>query len=555
MESAKQNNHDHRPAAWLYRYKRMIIIFILVSSTLAVVATMVSIAAFLRTRLLEDSKVKTRELGQVIRLSFSNLMLVRNPANIQHTLETIGSRESSLVKVFILNKNGRISYSSDKRDIGLIIDRFRDPSCKVCHTGPVTVLHETTMIIPGAGGDVLRTVEIIYNEKPCYSCHPATDRINGKLIIDRSVRSTYALISRVELMIAASGLLCLVILVPLLSRVLSRGMDKYITEVVLKSTELSLIYRIVDRLSKTIDMDEARLAVIEIIREILDADQIDIIFPREKNEYGGIVWRKSDGKIDRRMFPDNDPDQKVLDAWQSGALACEELTGEGKELFMPICKSGDRLALIIARKNSGRFDASGISLIKAMGGHIAVAMDNAALYQIAITDELTGLYSQRHFRNFMEKNFARYERHGEKMTLLMIDVDNFKAVNDTYGHPAGDQVLKAVAQCILRSTRGEDADFRYGGEEFAVTLTATGSAGGEYVAERIRKRIESTVFAVGEHRLSLTVSIGAASCPENAKTIRDIIAAADKALYEAKRAGKNKAVLSDAVPGAEKHEA
>jgi diguanylate cyclase (GGDEF)-like protein len=555
MDTAKQNNDAQRPADWLYRYKRMIIVAILIASTLAVAVTMVSIAAFLRARLLEDSKAKTQELGEVIRLSFSNLMLVRNPDGIQHTLETIVSHESSIVKVFILNKNGRIAYSSDKRDIGVILDRFGDPSCTVCHTGPVTVPHETTMIMPVGGQKVLRTVEIIYNQKPCQVCHSAADRINGKLIIDRSVRPTYALVKRVELMIAASGLFCLVILIPLLSRVLSKGMDKYITEVVLKSTELSLVYRIVDRLSKTIDMDEARHAVIEIIREILDADQIDIIFPRENNEYGGIVWRKSDNKIDRRMFPDNDPDQRVLGAWQSGELSCEELVEGGTELCMPICKSDARLALIIARKNSGHFDASGISLIKAMGGHIAVAMDNAALYQIAITDELTGLYSQRHFRNFMEKNFARYERYGEKLTLLMIDVDNFKAVNDTYGHPAGDQILKALAQCILRSTRGEDADFRYGGEEFAVTLTATGSAGGEYVAERIRQRIESTAFAVEDIHLNLTVSIGVASCPENATTIRDIISEADKALYHAKKAGKNKVVLSDAKAGGEKHEA
>jgi diguanylate cyclase (GGDEF)-like protein len=545
MEKAQQNSDDQRTSGWLYRYKRRIILGVILVSTLTVVVAMVSIAAVLRARLLDDSKVTTRELGEVIRLSFSNLMLVRNPDNIQRTLETIGSRESSIVKAFILDKNGRIAYSSDKRDIGILIDRFRDPSCKVCHTGPVTVPHETTMIIPVGGQEVLRTVEIIYNQKPCYICHPAADRINGKLIIDRSVLPTYALVARVEVMIAASGLLCLVILVPLLSRVLSKGLDKYITEVVLKSTELSLVYRIVDRLSKTLDMDEARHAVIEIIREILDADQIDIVFPKETNKYGGIVWRKSDNKIDRRMFPDDDPDQRVLDAWQSGALACEEVVGEGKEMFMPICKSESRLALIIARKSSGPFAASGISLIKAMGSHIAVALDNAALYEIAITDELTGLYSQRHFRNFLEKNFARFQRHGEKLTLLMIDVDNFKAVNDTYGHPAGDQVLKAVAQCILRSTRGEDADFRYGGEEFAVTLTATGSAGGEFVAERIRKRIESTVFTAEEHHLNLTVSIGVASCPENATTIREFISAADKALYEAKRKGKNKVVVSE----------
>jgi diguanylate cyclase (GGDEF)-like protein len=296
-------------------------------------------------------------------------------------------------------------------------------------------------------------------------------------------------------------------------------------------------------------MDELRHDVIEIAREMLDADVIDIVFPKDGRELGGLVWRKSDDKTDRRMFPEDDPDTSLINAWRSGELADEKISEDGKEIAMPINKGGGRLALIIAKKHVGRFDMISIALIKAMGSHIAVALENAALYQLAITDELTGLYSQRHFRNFMEKNFALYEQYGEKLALLMIDIDNFKSINDTCGHPAGDQVLKAVAQTIMGSTRGEDADFRYGGEEFAVALPATGVAGGAIVAERVRARISDVLFPAGERELRLTVSIGVASWPENAVTIRDVIVSADKALYEAKKAGKNRVVLSNSVPG------
>jgi diguanylate cyclase (GGDEF)-like protein len=545
MKDAPRHLRDPGSVDWLYRYKRRIIIGVLLLFTLAIVLTMVSIAAVLREQLLDDNKAKTRELNQVVGLSFASLMLARNPDDIQQTLETIGSGESSVVKAFILNRKGRIAYSSDRRELGVVLDRFREESCTGCHTGPVAVPRETTMIIRARGQKVLRNVEIIYNREPCHACHAASDRINGKLIIDRSLRPTYALIAKVELMLAASGLFCLVILVPFLSRVLARGVDRYINEILFKSTELSWLYGIVERWSKTVDLDELRHVVVEVVREVLDADQIDVIFRKEKGEHGGIVWRKGDEKIDRRKFPEDDPDQGVIASWLEGKLVAEKISLEKNELYLPVRKGAVPLALIIARK-SGAFELAALSLVAAMEGHIAVAMENAALHQLAITDEMTGLYSQRHFRNFMEKNFVRYEKQGEKLTLLMIDIDNFKLINDTYGHPAGDQVLKSVAQCILGTTRGEDADFRYGGEEFAVILPAVGGAGGEYVAQRIREKIEKTEFLAESRRLNLTVSIGVACCPENATTIRDLIAEADKALYEAKKAGKNRVALSAA---------
>ena len=506
------------------------------------------IAHTLRTHLLADSKTKTLEVSEVIEASLRSLMLVRNSKSIQDSLEVIGKNDSSVVKAFVLDKTGRIVYSSSRSEIGTFINRFADTSCNGCHTGPVTIPRDTTMIIKVQGQDVLRNVNIIYNDKPCHACHAASDRINGKLIIDRSIQPTYALITHIELSIAAAGGLCLIVLVPLLSQLLSRGFDTYIKEILVRSSELTMLYTMVERLSKTIEMEELKRAVVATTSELFNADEIHIILPHETRAYSGVVWKKSDNSIERGLAPDEDPDREIIFAWLRGEQDELRISPDNREVYMPIAKGQNRLALLIIRKQDGSINAMGLDLFKAMGSHIAAAFENAFLYRIAITDELTGLYTKRHFHAMIEKKFTLYEQYGEKLTLLMIDVDDFKRINDTYGHPAGDRVLRDMAQCIVRSTREQDFDFRYGGEEFSVLLPATDAVAGAFVAERIRELIAGTVFTAGAATVKMTVSIGVASCPGNAQTIRTLVVEADKALYEAKRTGKNRVVLSRTEP-------
>ena len=545
-----QRLNEFKIADWLFLYKRKITVGILTALTVSIAITMIFIGVTLRSRLISDSKVKTEELSGVIKLSIGHLMLTRDPGEIQSTLVAIGRTESSIVKAFILDKQGRVAYSSHKEEVGTLIDRFSNYSCKGCHTGPVAIPHETTVVIATDKEQVLRNVSIIYNEKICHSCHDPSDRINGKLIIDRSMKSTDELITTVEMIIVIPGIVCLVFLVPFLSRLLSRGVDKYIQEIFLKSTELTLMYGIVERLSKTIEIEELKPIIIEIITEAFGADQIEIILPKEGREYGGVHWEKAVNRIERRKNGEQDPLRTVIDDWLEEKLTEERISESLKEVYMPISKGSSRSALIVLRKTEGSFDPQRLVLVRAMASHISVAFENAALYHIAITDELTGLYSKRHFRFSMEKKFTFFESFGEKLTLLMIDIDNFKKVNDTYGHPAGDTILKDISQCIQYSTRDGDTAFRYGGEEFAVILPATDVSGGRLVAERMRKQIESQTFKIGDQAYKITVSIGAATCPANAVTIKDLIMESDKALYEAKRAGKNRVVASAAVPTA-----
>ncbi len=544
-----QNIQELTRSKWVYQYKRKIIVGIIAVLSISIVMTMLAISMTLRNRLLADSKLKTQELSDVIASSLRHLMLVRNSDSIQESLEVIEKSESSIIKAFILDRTGKVAYSSNKTEIGALIDRFRDPSCKGCHTGPVAIPRDTTMVVSVDGREVLRNVKVIYNDRPCHRCHSPSDRINGKLIIDRSIEPTYSLIRNIEVIILASGSLCLVVLIVLLWNLLSRGVNTYIREILARSSELGMLYMMVERLSKTIEIEELKRVIVETIREIFDADEIHLVLPREVAEYGGMIWNKNDNKIQRRMPPHEDPYRDVIQSWLRGDLPDIAISRDNREVSLPISKGTSRLALIIIKKGDGVIDAVGLDLIKAMTSHIAVAFENAALYRIAITDELTGLYTNRHFRQMIEKKFDLYERYGEKLSILMIDIDNFKQINDTYGHPAGDQVLKDVSRCIALSTRDQDFDFRYGGEEFSVILPSTDGAAGVFVAERIRDLIGKTVFSAGGVSLHMTVSIGVASCPENARTIRELVEAADKALYEAKRSGKNRVVPSKAVPG------
>jgi diguanylate cyclase (GGDEF)-like protein len=171
-----------------------------------------------------------------------------------------------------------------------------------------------------------------------------------------------------------------------------------------------------------------------------------------------------------------------------------------------------------------------------------LAAANRRLEQLAITDGLTGLYNHRYFHERLAKEVARGERSSLPLSLLMIDVDHFKHYNDLHGHPAGDAVLRDVAQLLVEGRRINDAVARYGGEEFAVLLVDTPKAAGQQVAEQIRRRVEEWNFAEGNAQPGgrLTISVGVATAPDDALESAALVQAADTALYLAKNAGRNR---------------
>ncbi|MGK7346412.1 MAG: diguanylate cyclase [Candidatus Nitrospinota bacterium M3_3B_026] len=170
---------------------------------------------------------------------------------------------------------------------------------------------------------------------------------------------------------------------------------------------------------------------------------------------------------------------------------------------------------------------------------------NEQLERLSITDGLTKLYNFRHFSRRIQEEFYRARRYEGGLSLLMLDIDDFKKVNDTYGHPTGDDVLRQVAGEIRASSRQPDVAARYGGEEFTLMLPEVGLAGAAVRAERLRKSLEAKRFEGKGKPFSITVSIGVATYnPEIMEEPDDLVKAADKALYNAKEMGKNLVVMA-----------
>ena len=170
-----------------------------------------------------------------------------------------------------------------------------------------------------------------------------------------------------------------------------------------------------------------------------------------------------------------------------------------------------------------------------------------AFARTAAVDPLSGLFNRRYFRSRLEEELQRARRHGSPVGLLMLDIDDFKQINDRFGHVAGDAVISAIADILRRSVRRFDVCARYGGEEFAVVMPVSTAANTASVAERIRQRIEAYRFDVPELAdLRVTASIGL-SISDDA-TAQDLVNQSDQALYSAKHAGKNRVVDSAALP-------
>jgi len=180
-----------------------------------------------------------------------------------------------------------------------------------------------------------------------------------------------------------------------------------------------------------------------------------------------------------------------------------------------------------------------------------LAEANARLAQLAVTDGLTGLYNHRHLHERLTLEVERSQRSGLPLSLLMLDVDHFKQFNDSFGHPAGDEVLRQLARVLTDTRRANDVVARYGGEEFAVILVDTAKFTAAKVAERVRERIAAHDFSDAAQKAGkISVSIGVATFPEDGTDAEALVRSADTALYAAKRAGRNRVVLYTEALGA-----
>jgi diguanylate cyclase (GGDEF)-like protein len=181
------------------------------------------------------------------------------------------------------------------------------------------------------------------------------------------------------------------------------------------------------------------------------------------------------------------------------------------------------------------------------GGRMLVYADVTDLVQhadqlkvLATVDGMTGLFNRRHFLSLAEIEWSRYQRHERPMSLVLFDIDRFKSINDSFGHHAGDHVITQIADICQQQKRKSDIVARFGGEEFLILLPETTLAAAQRVAERLRRKVETSAISVASKDINATISVGVAEADPAMASIFDLIKLADKALYLAKDSGRNR---------------
>jgi diguanylate cyclase (GGDEF)-like protein len=225
------------------------------------------------------------------------------------------------------------------------------------------------------------------------------------------------------------------------------------------------------------------------------------------------------------------------------------VTGE-ERLEVPILVEEGITSTLELFAAPGVFDAESRDAATWIAKQGEIALENARLHSLvkqqAVTDELTGLANRRRFVAQLEAEIARAERSGTPLSVVLADIDDFKLVNDTWGHDTGDTVLRRVAVVLQAATRDVDLPVRLGGEEFAILLPETDTEGARHLAERVREAVADTVIDVGRDSISVTASFGVSCFPETADSSQ-LLVEADRGLYAAKRSGKNCVVASEST--------
>ena len=312
----------------------------------------------------------------------------------------------------------------------------------------------------------------------------------------------------------------------------------------------------------TLHSDEAIDRILEQLSLVVpyDSASVQLLRKNELEIVGGRGWEDPKEILGLRFpVPADNPNTVVLETGKpyilSDALqAHSSFRKEGPHghirswLGVPLNVRDEIIGLLAIDSTELNYFTQGhLEMITIFADQVAIALENARLFEevqnLALTDALTGLYNRRGLFEIGHIEFSRICRLERPFSVIMIDIDHFKRVNDKYGHPVGDQMLIFLASELRSSIRGTDIVGRYGGEEFAIFLSGSDGKAAMELAQRLRATIEKTPFHVGEAEISITLSLGVAEYNENNPNLETMVARADQALYVAKHKGRNQVVV------------
>ncbi len=335
-----------------------------------------------------------------------------------------------------------------------------------------------------------------------------------------------------------------------------------ITEMRRKMEEYAVVHDMAKALTSTLQLDQVLKTVMEKVQELLAPDTWSLLLVDEKtNElYFQIATGEAASKLkDVRLkmgqgiagwvaqsgvasiVPDVSKDPRfsgqvdAMTKMRTHSIICVPI--RGKERVLGVIE-------IINYVGKREFDQEDMALLQAMADYSAIALENAIhvqrIHELTITDDCTDLYNVRHLNFVLDTEIYRSNRYQYEFSLIFIDLDHFKDVNDTHGHLVGSKLLREMAELIRGSLRLIDYAFRYGGDEFVILLPQTGKESANVVARRLHERVNEKKFMAEEGlNLHLTASIGLATYPVDATTKAEMIRLADEAMYLVKNTSRN----------------
>lgn len=329
-----------------------------------------------------------------------------------------------------------------------------------------------------------------------------------------------------------------------------------------RAEEAEMLRKAGAAVAATLNSNEAINLILEQLSVVIPYDSASVQLSRGKELeiVGGRGWDRPEEILGLRFpIPGDNPNSVVIQTGKPHILgdagkAHSSFNENGPHkhvrswLGVPLIVRGHVIGLLTVDSNQvNYFKAHHVETVTTFADQVAIALENARLFEevqnLALTDALTGLYNRRGLFEIGHIEFARTRRLERPFSLIMLDIDHFKPVNDRFGHPVGDQVLQFLASELRSTVRDTDIVGRYGGEEFAILLSGSNGKAAMDLAERLRAAIEKTPFHVGEHQIRVTTSLGVAEYNDNSPNLETLVARADQALYVAKHQGRNRVVM------------